>query len=316
MVDQHSGARVRTAIGRCLLLAVGGLLSACASFTSMPEPFLPPQGTDVPANYYVAKALECFHSPNDTCRNGMSPRQWRDTVVITYMAAADTRYQQFRMGLSREMRGANFGLESSTMVLSAAGTIASQGTANVLAAAVAALTGARASLAREVYFERTIPALGAGMEVARLEVATRILTNLGKSETEYPLEIGILDAFAYGRAPSIDQAIQLVTTQAGAAAAAQHRNYDVAIQNMSGVIVPAARLPQLARVTTQIDGLATGNKTQEMGWVLQGLGLTATGSLEDQAAAANSAVQARARDGTLQAFLDQMKTQHSLELDK
>ena len=246
----------------------------------------------------------------------MSARQWRDTVVITYMAAADASYHQFRMDLSREMRGANFGLEASTLILSSAGTVASQGTANVLAAAVSALTGARASLAREVYFERTIPALGAGMEVARLEVATRILTNLNKPETEYPLEVGILDALAYGRAPSIDQAIQLVTSQAGAEVAAQHRNYDAAIANLSGVIVRPAGLPQLARVTTQINALLTGNKTQEMGWVLQGLHLPATGSLQDQAAAAIHEVQVRAGNGTLQTFLDALKNDHSLELDK
>lgn len=306
-----SGASLLAAI----LLAAGLLaLSGCASFSAAPRDFLPPQAVAITKDYYVANALRRYRSGNAADRYGASPRQWRDDVVTTYMAAADARYVEFRSNLSRESRGANFGMESASLLLSAGGTIASQGVANVFAAAVAALTGARASLAREVYFERTMPALVAGMEVNRLEAATRILRNLSRPETEYPLNVAILDAIAYGRTGSLDQAIQIVTVETAQQAARQRSIYE-RIEHVNDA-APAAVLPQLARVSSGITALLNEGNAAEMALVLQGLGLDQSGTLEEQAVAAIRAVQARAVRGTLQAFVDSMRTQHNLELDR
>lgn len=317
MIEFRGAAgRIRAGLGKCLLLLSLGALAACASFSGMPEPFLPKEAVAVPSRYYVAEAIRRYHSPNVLDRENMTPRQWRDAVVVVYMSAADERYQQFRIGLSREMRGSNFGIEATTLALSSAATVSGQRTANILAAVVAALTGARASLSREVYFERTIPALAAGMEVARLEAATRILTNLNKPETEYPLEVAIRDAMAYGRAASIDQAIQLVTVEAANQAAQQRTNYEAAIENMSG-IVAVAELPQLSRVTSRITTLLNEGKTAEIGFILAEFNISPTGkTLEQQAIAAIRAVRLRAEQGTLREFVDKMRTQHSLELDQ
>jgi len=214
-------------------------LAGCASFSGMPEPVIATaEAVHIPAEFMPREALRRYHAADDSERNGMTPREWRNAVVLVRMGAADARYHEFRINLSREVRGANFGIESTVLGLAGLATVSGEGTANALAAAIAALTGARASLSREVYFERTLPALIAGMEVSRLEIATRVLAGLGRPAAAYPLEVALLDALAYERAPSLDQAIQLVTADAAQEAARARQIYNN-VTNQLGVIEEA-----------------------------------------------------------------------------
>jgi len=243
---------IRSAV---MLLLAASAVGGCASFSGMPEPVISVrEAVQIPARFRPEEALARYHSNNPARRDGMSPQQWRNAVVLVRMGAADARYHEFRMNLSREVRGANFGIESTILGLSGLGTVSGESTANALAAVVAALTGARAALNREVYFERTLPALIAGMEVSRLEVATRILVGLGKSENDYPLEVALLDALAYERAASLDQAIQIVTAEATREAAEARQIYTSVSQQLG--IIPETRFPTMNLIRDNLDALA------------------------------------------------------------
>lgn len=264
-----------------VVIAMSLPLAACASFSGMPEPVVPTNvATAIPANYLPAEAIRRFYSNTDGLRDGMSQKQWRNAVVLVRMAAADARYQQFRGNLSREMRGANFGIETTILALSAVGTVSGQELANVLAAGVAALTGARASLQREVYFERTLPALIAGMEVARLEVATRILSNLAREVTDYPMERALLDALAYERAASLDEAIQRVTVQAAGEVQRAQQIYED-LGNQVGIIGPVDR-PLVSRIRDNVHAFVNANDDAAIGKIMARLGLPRNGTLNAQ----------------------------------
>lgn len=275
-------------VSRLLLVAPCALLGACASFTGMPQPVVNVDvATAIPERFLPQQAIQRFYG-SDADRDGMTPEQWRNTVVLIRMAAADARYQEFRGSLSREVRGSNFGIEATTLGLSAVGTVSGERLANILAAAVSALTGARASLSREVYFERTLPALIAGMEVSRLEVATRILSNLGRSANDYPIERAMLDALAYERAPSLDDAIQRVTVQAAGEVQRQQRIYED-VQEQVGIIGSTER-PLVSRIRDSIFALVNQNDDAAIGKIMSRLGLPRNGDLQTQATAALLAI--------------------------
>jgi hypothetical protein len=263
------------------VIAISLPLAACASFSGMPEPVVPTHvATAIPAHYLPPEAIRRFYSNDPALRDEMSQQAWRNAVVLVRMAAADARYQQFRGNLSREMRGANFGIETTILALSAVGTISGQELANALAAGVAALTGARASFQREVYFERTLPALIAGMEVARLEAATRILSNLARGVTDYPMERALLDALAYERSASLDEAIQRVTVQAAAEVQRAQQIYED-LENQVGIIESGAR-PLVSRIRDNIHALVNANDDVAIGKVMARLGLPRNGTLGAQ----------------------------------
>jgi len=278
-------AHLRGAVRKCLLLICLGSLGACASFSAMPRPVVPTaEAVAIAPQYRVDEALRRYHSPLASDRGGMDPRQWRDQVIGIYLDATEARYQEFRIGLSQEMRGANFGIDIGVIALSAVGTLASGGTANALAAATGGLTGARASLAKELYFERTLPALIAAMDAARDEILTGIYQNLLKPETEYSLERAFADFRALERAASLDQAVQRVTVQAATDAAEQHQ----AFQNVQTVVrtIPATSRPEISRIRDNINALVNANNDSAFGLVMARLGLPRTGSLQQQSTAA------------------------------
>jgi hypothetical protein len=274
-----------------LVAASAGIFctTGCASFSGMPEPVISVEtATTIPQNYLPAEAGRRFYSPNPADRENLSPEQWRNTVVLVRMAAADARYQDFRQNLSQEIRGANFGIEATVLGLSAVGTVSGQGLANALAAAVAALTGARASLSREVYFERTLPALIAGMEVSRLEIATRILSNLGRPANQYSIERAMLDALAYERAASLDEAIQRVTVQAAGEVQRQQQIYED-LENQVGIIGSTER-PLVSRIRDNINALVNANDDAAIAKIMARLGLPRNGDLQAQSTAALLAI--------------------------
>jgi hypothetical protein len=154
------------------------------------------------------------HATDDARREGLSPTAWRDMIVGIHMAAADARYVDFRRSLSRQSKGSFFGLDSVALGLSSGASIAGERAANILSAGAAAVTGSRATLAKEVYFEKTLPALLAGMDAARLNVKTDILTRLRQPPETYPLSAAFTDLMRYEAAASLDSAIELVTSKA------------------------------------------------------------------------------------------------------
>lgn len=311
--------RIRAGLGKALLLISLGSLGACASFSAMPEPVLKTQDViNITSDYPVNRALRLYHAPNDSDREGLSQRHWRDMVVGVYMAAADARYHEFRGNLSREMRGSNFGLDLAVLGLSGAGTVSGEATANVLAAITGALTGTRTALSKDVYFEQALPALVASMEAARIQVATRIHTGLTKPVDEYPLERAITDVLAYERAASLDQAIQRVTVGAAVDVATQQAAF-ARIERVSAT-VPAVERPLVERVTNNITALLNRQATdpaavQSLQQVSAAFGVDATKPAAAQAEDAIDAVVALSvTPGALAARVASLKALHGVDL--
>ncbi len=146
--------------------------------------------------------------------SGNTTLGYRNAFITVQLAAIDGRYDEFRRRLSLQSKGANFGLEVGTLALTGAGAVVSGGVANVLSAGGAGLTGTKAALSREVYFERALPALLASMEAHRLTMRAPLVAGLRRTIIDYPTAQAIADLLALQNSVSLDAAIGSITAAA------------------------------------------------------------------------------------------------------
>ena len=109
--------------------------------------------------------------------------------------------------------------------LTGGGAIAGERAANILSAGGASLTGAKASLNKEVYFEKTLPALVASMDARRLTLKVAVLQKMRMPIDAYSLSEAILDLATYQLSASIDGAIEQITGDANTAKEVATRSY-------------------------------------------------------------------------------------------
>ena len=165
----------------------------------------------------------------------MTISDWRRSASAVGRRCAqtvlDARYLEFRAAISKEQKGGNFALDTAILGASALGAVV-KGAANEFSAAAAALTGTRSSLNREVYFERTLPAIIKTMEASRIRVRAQIVQYLRADDiATYPLEQAFADITLYQLSTTIGGAIQEVTEAAGKAADAEIMKVENAIES-------------------------------------------------------------------------------------
>ena len=210
-------------------LAAGALfvcgLQGCASFDGMPEPVF---ATDtavstITSRYAYDSVIVAMDGLDESGR-----AVYRNRVVTSYLMAIDARYFDFRRGLSREIKGGNIGLDIALLGLTGTASIWEKA-ADELAAGATAIAGGRASLNRELYFERTLPALITLMEAERLRVRTDILRGLARTESEYTIEEAFADITRYQSAATLDGAIARATASAAEDAREAEYDFDQAV---------------------------------------------------------------------------------------
>ncbi|HEX8643563.1 MAG TPA: hypothetical protein VF702_06575 [Allosphingosinicella sp.] len=239
------------------------LLGACASFQAHPEPVLDTRALVASANFNIPDVLQNFASPDPRERDGLDPEGYRNMVVGSLMLAADSRYMQFRRRLAAESRGSSLLLDVGIAGLASGASIAGESTANALAAGASALTGTRSAVSRDVYFDRTIPAMIGMMDAERTRLRTGIMTNLRRSADEYPLAVALSDVAAYEGAASLDGAIELLTREAGEQSEAAQRQYAASVQNYTGP--PAAGVPPVRlRISQELRDLETAGNVARL----------------------------------------------------
>jgi hypothetical protein len=229
---RSAGRRIRAFIGKGVLLVQLALLGACAAFQGQPEAVFGPSGTQTSGGYSLQRALGpvntavlgAYHSPdsNDRCvalgtgemRCGLDQTQYRNYVIGAYLAAANDRYGDFTRRLRLQSRGSAVALDIGALGFATGASLATERTANVLAAIASALGGTRATLEREIYFDRTVPALIGAMEAARTRRRAVILAGLTRPAAQYPLEAAWTDVQAYEATATLDNAVQALTEDA------------------------------------------------------------------------------------------------------
>ena len=202
------------------------MMGGCASFDGTPHPVTPTDLTVTlaqkgPFDITTAATIAVAGRPP----GGGTMQDYRNAFLAVQMGAIDAQYFRFRRDLTAQAKGANFALDLGILGLTGGGAIAGERAANILSAGGAGLTGAKASLNKEVYFEKTLPALVASMDARRLALKVAILQRMRQDIDTYSLSAAIVDLSTYELSASIDGAIEQITGDANKAKEAATRSY-------------------------------------------------------------------------------------------
>jgi hypothetical protein len=212
-MDRRPGLFRRLSVG--LALAAGfGFLAACAPIMGYPTD---PENTDAtlatltPYFNGVAEAKYFGRPPGDV--DGRT--QLRNEIIFNRIHAYDITFADFERRLYGDGNGVTLGSDLAGLVL--AGLTATTGTAATKAALGAAsggILGANTAINKDLYFNKTIPAMLAQMEANRLEALAPITAGLKLSDADYPLMQAYIDLDAYKNAGSIPAAITAINQNA------------------------------------------------------------------------------------------------------
>ena len=191
------------------------LVAVCASAGGFPD-----RSQDVDAR--LASLTADYFLPDgdilETYRNlsAADRRSYRDEVVYARMMATDLRFATFKKAIYNEGVATNLSLDIIGVGLGAAGAATTvESTSRILSALSGGIAGSTTAVNKNLYYERTLPALIALMDAERERIKADIFEGLGNSVDDYPLGQALVDLERYFEVGSIPGAIAAITTTAG-----------------------------------------------------------------------------------------------------
>jgi len=242
------------------LIIVAMALTSCATIKGYPNRTTNAKAELLLLNkYLVTEAITKYESANDSERDGLSKRAWRNEVINARVREADIQFNKFQQILFEE--GVGFGLATDWIVLAlnAVGAVSSGGVAKVLSATSAAVVGGKAAFDKNAYFEKTMPALVATMMAKRKDVLVRIREGLTKDIDEYSLYLALGDVDTYYNVGTIPGAIVEIAEAAGATGKNADRKLESLTHEHSVKAVPAELQSRRVEAASYARGLRQDN---------------------------------------------------------
>lgn len=192
-------------------LAIGVVVSAsgCASYRGYPERYSDIESDlkGLAANFSTEKISACEQ---------MKARDCRDFIVNSAVRAVDLQFDLFRQQLFRSSGALNLGSDLAVLGLSAAGAlIVPATTKGVLAGISGFVTGSKASIDKNLLFDKTVLVMLGRMEALRKEAFLTLQRGLVTDWESYPLSAALVDVEAYYAAGTIPAAISSINAQTG-----------------------------------------------------------------------------------------------------
>lgn len=211
---------------RAILLAAtcGGTLGGCAALTGYPQDPLKSdaasalsnqQGSQsvldqLTAEYFGAKSEDAYKAASVDARQAI-----RDDIVLNRIRVYDMEFSLFERDLSSTNNSISLGTDLTALALNGLGaTTGDAATKAALAAASGGVIASNGAVNKDLFYQKTIPAIIAQMQADRQNVQATILTALHQSDKDYPLQRADLDLDKLNDAGSLNSAIANITQQA------------------------------------------------------------------------------------------------------
>ncbi len=151
-----------------LLTAMAVLLAGCQAVQGYPPPGLTPKEA---LGSVAADSSVAAEAAYDGASDAQLRMQIRDKIVRSRIYVADINYHEFQRSLSSEQKAFAVGSDLAVLALAGAGTLAkSTRTKTRLAAWSAGVLGGRSAIDKEIYYDKTLPAIIAQMDASRRTV--------------------------------------------------------------------------------------------------------------------------------------------------
>jgi outer membrane murein-binding lipoprotein Lpp len=194
------------------------LLSGCASIEGYPNRLeYAAQYVAEVGPYAAPDAVLRYNATTDLT----SATLLRNNIVTARIFSIDANFHQFVRDLTTQQNLSSVGIDWAAIGLASAGAVVgSSQTKAILAAISAGLLGAKASVDKDVFYNKTIPALITLMEGQRKIVLAQIYVGLRKGAADYTLYQALADLDSYYNAGTINGALVGLTVTAGASSQA------------------------------------------------------------------------------------------------
>lgn len=187
-------------------------LACCAPIRGYPVNF---RDSDETIARLKASA-EAARSQYDKAADGANLNTLRNRVVFDEMQISEIYFTDFQARLWADNNLFSTGSDLVVLILAGLGaTTGDAGTKAALSAASAGIVGARGAISKDIYYQRTLPAILAQMSANRDQVKASIIDNINrKDDAQYPLSAAEMDLQALQRASGIVDAVQGITNSA------------------------------------------------------------------------------------------------------
>ena len=232
-----------------VLLLILCVLPGCSSLRNggAPEPSF-----DLSAD--LEKLSKEFESSTNITNYYTTPaadrKDTRDRFVLGRIVLVDLRYLAFIKTLTADKQQLDTATDLANLTLNLAGTLVGGARAKTnLAAAAAGISGAKATIDKDYFYEKSIEALIATMNAKRKEVLIGILTGLTLSLDDYPFERAVTDLQQYYLAGTLNGAIQFINVQAAQSETSSNKELKVLYR----LAIPTPeQISDIARLTDSI----------------------------------------------------------------
>ncbi len=167
----------------------------------------------------------------------------RNRFIEIRAGLIDHKYAVFKQEVYQQRVGGNVGVDVATLGLNGIGAaVSATGAKTALHAVSAGLIGSKASIDKNAYFDRTLPALLSQMDAARATVRLRLMNGMLVDTVRYSLMQAAADLEGYFQAGTFAGAIEGITTQA-------------AVEQQTAVKKLERGLPSEAEVTRRLSAM-------------------------------------------------------------
>lgn len=196
-----------------LLLTAALCVSGCQSFSGYPAPI---ENRKTALAHVQADTLPSAISTYEAATAEADRRKQRDRIIRARLYAIDINYNAFSQSLSTEQKSFALGSDIVAAGLTGAATLAkSAATKTRLTTYASAALGVRATVDKELYFSKTLPAIVAQMNAGRRTVLARITEGMALPDAKYSLVAGLADLESYYTAGTLNGALGEIAKEAG-----------------------------------------------------------------------------------------------------
>jgi hypothetical protein len=196
------------------LLILPAIFSSCTAIRGYPQ-----RSDDIHNElkqlkiYYAADIINQYSGK----QSESDKRMFRDEVILGRIRAIDLHFDIFRKSLTKEYVTLNLGSDLSVLGLNAAGVIVPTASTKAIFAAISGgLVGAKGTIDKDVFYEKTIAVLFSKMDALRKERLVMIRTGLGLNTDKYPILQAMIDVEDYFNAGTLPGAIMGIAVISGA----------------------------------------------------------------------------------------------------
>jgi len=254
---------------RLALIAIASiLLSSCSTIRNggSPEPSFD-IGSDLKQ---LSKEFESAANITNFYKTAIANRvDARNRFISGRLVQMDLQYLLFIRSLTSDKQQLDAATDIASLSLNLAGTLVGGARAKTnLAAAAAGLGGAKTTIDKDFYYEKSIEALVATMNAKRKEMLIPILSGLGASIDQYPFERALTDLHQYYLAGTLNGAVQFINVQAAESETKSNKTLSVLYK------LPVPTELEVTEITQLTDAIgSTGLTVEQAKNALKALGV-------------------------------------------